>query len=124
MSDQLDIDFTAPAPNPRMLDRIARLAAKLPRPSIEDRCAEFDRDHPEVYAELRRLALEAVGRGRRRLGIAQLVEVARWNLSTTARDDEDGYEVNNDFRAIWARRLMAEEPALRGVFETRDRSAP
>lgn len=95
-------------------------ATLRPRPaSIVERCETFDRAHPEVYTELRRLALEAVRRGRRRLAIAQLVEVARWNLNTDARDAE-GFKVNNTFRAVWARRLMADEPELAGVFETRD----
>ena len=106
---QLDLTLTPPAPPDR-------------EPTIEERCAEFDRDHPEVYAELRRLALHAVRSGRKRPAIAQLVEVARWNLESAARDG-DGYKLNNSYRAIWARRLMADVPELAGAFETRERTA-
>lgn len=105
---QLDLVLANPEAPPREL-------------TIEERCAAFDRANPEVYAELRRLALEAVRAGRRRLAIAQLVEVARWNLETAARSD--GYKLNNSYRAIWARRLMAEEPELADVFEVRERTA-
>lgn len=101
MPDQLVL--TNPEPPPR-------------EQTIEERCAAFDAAHPEVYAELRRLALEAVRAGRRRLAIATIVEV-----ETAARSD--GYKLNNSYRAIWARRLMAEEPELDGAFETRERTA-
>lgn len=119
MTDQLSLDMS---PRP-MVERIARVNAKRPgRKTIDERCAEFDVAHPEVYAELRRLALEAVRRGRRRIGIAQLVEVARWNLATSAK--ADGYKINNDFRSRWARRLSAECPELRDVFEIREVRTP
>lgn len=120
MSDQPDL-FASTPPNPAMAARIARIEAKRPRKTIEERCADFDRDHPEVYAEIERLALDAFARGRRRLGIGQLVEVARWNLSTTARDD--GYKLNNDFRSRWVRRLIADHPEFKDAFELRELKA-
>ena len=92
------------------------------RKSIEERCAEFDAAHPEVYAEIRWLALDAHARGRQRLGIGFLAELARWNLTSSARDG-DGFKLNNDYRAIWCRRLIAEEPQLAHMFVTRERTA-
>ena len=91
------------------------------RKSIDERFADFRADHPEVLEYVRKLALEAVRAGRDRLGIAQLWEVARWNLWSAARDN--GYKLNNDFRAPAARWLMATEPELAEVFETRRRSS-
>lgn len=96
--------------------------AEPERKSIEERCAEFDAAHPEVYAEIKRLALDAHARGRRRLGIGFLAELARWNLTTDAHDGE-GFKVNSDYRAIWVRRLIVECPELAGMFETRARRA-
>lgn len=68
------------------------------------------------------LALDAHARGRRRLGIGFLAELARWNLTTDAHDGE-GFKVNSDYRAIWVRRLIVECPELAGMFETRARRA-
>lgn len=124
---QTQLDMFAPAPAPRIqprhrLHRSQTLATERTgrRRTIEERCADFDAAHPEVYAEIRRLALAAYRAGRRRIGIGQLVEVVRWNLATDAAD-EDGYKVNNDYRAAWARRLVAEHPELAPLFELRAR---
>lgn len=97
-------------------------AANDERKSIEERCSDFDREHPEVYAEIKRLALQALADGRKRIGIGFLAELARWNLTTGARDGK-GYKLNNDFRAVWVRRLVVEEPQIASMFTTRERTA-
>jgi len=117
--DQLPLDFTAPPP---VIDEDVVYEADADgtrRPSIDERFAGFRAEHPEVMEYVRNLALSAVRAGRLRLGIAQLWEVARWNLWSAAR--ENGYKLNNDFRAPAARYLMATEPELLDVFETRAR---
>jgi hypothetical protein len=92
------------------------------RPSIEERCAEFDRQFPEVYDEIKRLALKDYADGRRHSTMGWLAETARRHLVTPARDAE-GFKINHDFRAIWTRRLIAEHPDLSSMFETRRRRA-
>lgn len=92
--------------------------------TIAERFAEWIADHPEVYAELRRLALEAVRAGRRKIGIKELYEVARWHLRLKAHDfgrDGKSYALNNDYTAPMARLLMEREPELAGMFEIRER---
>lgn len=89
------------------------------RKTIDERFAVFRAAHPEVLEYIRQLALDAVRAGRERLGIAQLWEVARWNLWSAAR--ENGYKLNNDFRAPAARWLMEIESELVNAFETRRR---
>ena len=89
------------------------------RLTIDERWAAFNAVHPQLYRECRRLALEAVRRGRKRFGIAAVFEVARWNLALP--DDEDGFKANNDFRAVVSRLLMEHEPELADVFEIRTR---
>jgi len=96
-----------------------RRSLPAPRPSIPERFAAFHAAHPEVYAELRRLALDAVTAGRQHLGIGALWEVLRWNLATSAA--EGGYKLNNDLRASYSALLSQSEPALSGVFEMRRR---
>ncbi|MEO6601930.1 MAG: hypothetical protein ABIQ16_18775 [Polyangiaceae bacterium] len=91
------------------------------RATITQRFEKFRAEHPEVMAYVRKLALDGVRAGREQLGIAQLWEVARWNLWSAARDN--GYKLNNDFRAPAARWLMSVEVELAGVFETRKRTS-
>lgn len=81
----------------------------------------FDRFHtanPHVYASLVRLAREWVSRfGGRKVGIGALYEVARWEIAL-ATDDAD-FKLNNNFRAYYARLIMAQEPELDGLFDLR-----
>lgn len=88
------------------------------RPSLEARFAAYHEANPQVYRELVKLARRGVERGRKRLGISQLFEVLRWNTMMTT-DDPDGFKLNNDYRAGYARLIMEREADLAGVFEMR-----
>ena len=87
--------------------------------SIEERFARFHSRNPQVYRELRDLALHAVRRGRRRGSMKQLFEALRAE-SLLATEGED-WKLNNSYTALYARLLMACEPELEGWFETRRR---
>jgi hypothetical protein len=90
----------------------------LPSERMLREFAQHRRAHPEVYEELRRLALEARRRGRTRMGIAALFEVLRWERSGIGHDAGD-FKLNQNLRALYARHLMETVPELRGFFETR-----
>lgn len=74
--------------------------------------------HPDVYD-----ILVALTRNRRRqhpnkpVSISQIYEQARWDLLD--RDTARG--LNNNYRALYARLIMAKEPDLEGVFHVRER---
>lgn len=87
--------------------------------SLEDKFLQFHADHPEVYVHLERLAREWVSWGHARLGIATLFEKLRWEWHVSGLSDRDGYKLNNNYRAFYARKLMLENPDLDGLFETR-----
>lgn len=87
--------------------------------TIEEKFREFDRSHPEVYYALVRLAREWMSVGHARLGIATLFERLRWEWHVTGLTDRDGYKLNNNYRALYARKIMAENLDLDGLFETR-----
>lgn len=124
MSDQFLMFDEAPPAQPKRKRPSDTQKSERPlwKKTIEERCADFDAKCPEVYKEIRRLAIAALQSGKKRIGIGHLVEVARWNLETNGRDPE-GYKLNNSFRAIWVRRLIAEVPALAPLFELRERRA-
>jgi hypothetical protein len=108
---QLGLDLAAPA----------RTRRAAPRRTIADRFAAFHAANPDVYAELVRLARYARAAGRQRVGMKELWEVARWHLRLRTR--ADGYALNNDFTALYARLIQDQEPDLAGLFETRRRKA-
>ena len=83
----------------------------------------FDEEHPDVYRQLVRLTREWMSVGHRKLGIATLFERLRWEWHVSGLADEDGYKLNNSYRAFYARKIMAENPDLDGIFETRTQTA-
>lgn len=109
-----------------MIDLWTHTATRKPTPArklatIGERFAAFHAAHPEVYAEMRRLALDAVRAGRKRLGAKALAERVRWEFGVAKGDEE--FAINNSYVALYARLLEEQEPALVGVFETRARKA-
>lgn len=88
--------------------------------SIRDKFHEFYYANPHVYWRLRELAVDLKHRGRDRYSINGLFEVLRWEHAM--KTSGDTFKLNNNYRALYARALMNNEPELEGFFETR--SAP
>ena len=91
-----------------MIDRIERAFDK------------FDADNPWVYVQLRDMALRLRHTGRDSYGIAALFEVLRYEHATKTVSD-DGLKLNNNYRALYARRLAQNEPELIEFFKMRVR---
>lgn len=89
---------------------------------IQTEFQTFHAEHPEVYTQLVRLARTWQANGSAKLGIATLFEVLRWN-SHLNPDHTGGYKLNNNYRALYARLIMDQEPDLEGLFELRERTA-
>lgn len=86
--------------------------------TMADKFVAFHESNPHVYCTLRRLARDWVARtGRRQLGIGALFEASRWDIAITTNDPE--FKLNNNYRAFYARLLMAREPDLDGLFQLR-----
>jgi hypothetical protein len=79
---------------------------------------KFHEDNPGVYKRLVSLALEWKEAGHNKVGIAMLYEVMRWTAGLMNKDIE-GYTLNNNYRAYYARMIMFNEPSLRGMFDVR-----
>lgn len=87
-------------------------------PTLRQRFEEFHRDNPEVFAQLVKLSLDLKKRGRARYGIGGLFEVVRWHRAMSTRA-YDGFKLNNNHRAYYARMIMEKLPELDGFFELR-----
>jgi hypothetical protein len=88
--------------------------------SINTRFREFHKAHPEVYKDLKHLALQAQLAGRKRIGMKSLYEKLRWDYMINSKYEHMDFELNNNFTSRYARMLMNEVPYLEGMFETRD----
>jgi len=80
---------------------------------------QFHDENPWVMSHLADLALQLKRRGVRRYGIAPLFEVLRYQHAIRTTDPNSTFRLNNNYRAYYARDIMATYPELDGFFETR-----
>ncbi|MER5813784.1 hypothetical protein [Streptomyces californicus] len=86
------------------------------RPTITDRFTAFDSEHPYIYRALESLTAERLAQGATRIGLKAHFEDLRWRLPA-------GTRLNNDFTALYARKLIDDHPGWSTVFELRRRRA-
>jgi hypothetical protein len=83
---------------------------------------QFHFQNPHVYQGLRTLALQLKRAGRNYYGIKALFEVLRYEHALKTISD-DYLKLNNNYTALYARKLMEEEQELDGFFRLRKRIA-
>lgn len=88
------------------------------RPTLADRFAAFDAEHPYIYRALERLTAERLAAGAARVGLKALFEDLRWQLPAGVRG------LNNSFTSLYARKLIEDHPQWRPAFELRRRRTP
>lgn len=82
---------------------------------------EFDRENPEVFEEMLRLARRLKAEGRLIYGIDSITTDMRWAEADTNRTD--GFKINDSHRAFYARKLQMVDPTLCGFFSLRESCA-
>lgn len=91
----------------------------MARKSWRERFEEFDRKHPDVYEEFKRIAETARTRWRRFGGHA-VIAILRWKrLTSNDTAHNAGYKINECFAAYYVRKLIADDPSFAGFFELR-----
>lgn len=85
---------------------------------LEEQFWAYHEANPDVYRQLRELALQMRRGGVNKYGMKGLFEVLRWHHAMQTSDPE-GFKLNNNFTSFYARLLMDREPALAGFFELR-----
>ena len=90
-----------------------------PRSRLERRFAAFHAANPHVWAEVERRALALHRAGARRVGIALIFEAMRYDRLVTTTGEP--WKMNNSYRALYARLLIARHPELAEVIEVRRR---
>lgn len=105
-----------PATQRRVLPATRPSSRAGARPTISDRFAAFDHEHPYIYRALERLTAEKLAQGAARIGLKAHFEALRWRLPA-------GVRLNNDFTALYARKLIEDHPQWGTAFELRRRRA-
>ena len=80
----------------------------------------FHEDNPHVYEHLKALCLEVRRRGVQRFGIRTVWERLRWHARFETIRAPGAWKLNDHYTRYYARLLMAQEPELAGMFETRN----
>ena len=89
--------------------------------TIQEQFEKFHYANPHIYIRLVSMANQAKRAGRRKIGMQMLFEVMRWNSIVQTEGDE--FKLNNNYCAHYARKIMAENPHLDGIFEVREQRA-
>jgi len=87
--------------------------------TIQERFDAFDRANPWIYNALVELSRELLGSGKDRIGMKMLFEVLRWEYLKRTTDEASDFKLSNSYTSRYARRIMAQEHELDGIFETR-----
>ena len=88
-----------------------------------ERYAAFHRANPLVMELLVDMAYKLRARGVRHYGIAALWEALRYDWTIRTSDPSSQLKLPNDYRAYYAREIMARHPDLEGFFTTRKSQA-
>ncbi|MFE5162983.1 hypothetical protein ACFRNT_31650 [Streptomyces sp. NPDC056697] len=86
--------------------------------TITEQFHAFDAHNPHVYRALERMAACRLAAGATRVSLKDLFEDLRRQLPYGVAG------LNNNFTALYARRLISEHPHWAGAFELRRRRAP
>lgn len=88
--------------------------------SIAERFEAFHAAHPEVYRLFAQLAGQLLAAGHGRGSAEQIVQRIRWEFAVN-EPRHAGFKINDHFRALYARKLAAEDPRFADFFEFRRR---
>jgi hypothetical protein len=88
-------------------------------PPVFRRYDAWDKENPSFYPMFCRFAFRAIQSGKKRLSAALIFERIRWEMEIETQGGDD-FKLNNNFRAIYARRFMFDYPNHDGLFEVRE----
>lgn len=86
---------------------------------IEAEFMRFHTENPHVYDEIKAIAIDLRRSGVEFYGIKAIFEVVRFHRIIKTSDPT--FKLNNNFTALYSRKLMENEEELNGFFRTRVR---
>ena len=76
----------------------------------------YDTANPHVYEAFKAKAIEAMQKGFTHFGHKAIFELIRWQTKTAGND---GFKINNNYTADYARKLMQERAEFKDFFHCR-----
>lgn len=87
--------------------------------TLEDKFIQFDNDNPKVYEMFVGFAIELIDKGYKNLSTSLITERIRWEVKINTVSN-DGFKINNNHRAFYARKFMQDFPEYDGYFRIRE----
>ena len=78
--------------------------------------SNYNQVNPQIFEEFKKFAFQAKKLGYRHYSAKGIFEDIRKDSRVHGKD---GFKLNNNYHADYARKLMAENPEFKGFFETR-----
>lgn len=86
--------------------------------NMHEQFLNFHQQFPQVYVLFERFALRLLRMGHKKIGSKMIIERIRWEVATGSRD-VDGFKINNNYTAYYARMFMDNNKEYKDCFETR-----
>ena len=86
-------------------------------PNVVRTFCQYHIDNPNLWELLLKFARQLKAAGRDSYSIASLFERIRWHAMVETKGDQ--FKLNNNYKACYARMLMAKHPEFQGMFELR-----
>lgn len=117
-SSEKEAQIPAGVLNVGLLQTPAHRKNRRARSTIQERFEKFHAENPHIYHYFVLYARQAKAAGYEHYGCHAIMQRVRWHMEIETRSD-DGFKINNDFSSRYARRIMEQEPDLKGFFVTR-----
>ena len=78
---------------------------------------QYHNENPEIWKLFKKVTFEAIDKGFKSYGSKGIFEIIRWQKA--GRIKEDGFKINNNYTADYARKFMIQFPSYKGFFRTR-----
>lgn len=78
---------------------------------------QYDNENPIIWKQFKKTALKTISKGFKNYSSKSIFEVIRWHRGGGIK--KDGFKINNNYTAYYARKFMDMFPEHEGFFRTR-----
>lgn len=81
--------------------------------SIQSSFVEFHKENPQVYTQFKKLAFDAINKGKKKISFKMIMNVVRWDMfmkPTKKNDAGERFKINDAFGSRYARLFVKEHP--------------
>ena len=77
----------------------------------------YHKEHPEIWEKFKETTLKAIDKGFKNYSSKSIFEIIRWHNQGELK--KDGFKINNNYTADYARHFIETHPQYKSFFRTR-----